>query len=195
MGEEKKRRDELIVLGGLGLLMLMSRKRPAPSETGFAGFRTVLVEAPVETTTRKRDGAEAYDFWHFPLIRVTPDVNGDFRVDWAYYNYLDGAAAAVGEGIVNVFPGLRAGEPVTLELHDTRDPATTGRDPARGESIAYGDPDGLFDGVWHRFRSEVSVNVSSPSGAIASVGGVLDEVFRTVGVLVVEFAGFGVEEV
>ena len=161
---------------------------------GFAGFRTELREGPTQTTYRQRDGASAYDFWHYPLIDITADVSGEYVVEWDFKNYVDGTPAGFSTPtIVNRFP-LQGGQTTRIELRDTR-PPETGRDPSRGESIAYGDPDGIFDGVWHTFRSEVTVTVISPSGAAVSASGVLEEVFKSVGLLSVSFVGFNVQQV
>lgn len=177
----------MLALGGLALLWLFREKPPAPGDVGFAGFRTELRSGPHETTYRQRDGAAAYDFWHYPLIDLTADVSGEFEIVWSYTNYVDGALDWESGPISNVFT-LVGTEVMRLELMDTMG------DPSRGQSIAYGDPDGIFDGVWHAFRSEVAVTVISPSGAQAATSGVLDEVFKSVGALSVSFAGFNVQE-
>lgn len=186
----KKEEALLLGLGGLGLLALLTRKPPPPGGAEFAGFRTELRQTPTQTTTRQRDGAQAYDFWHYPLVAVTADVTGNFTVVWRYVNSVDGAPTYDSGDVTNGF-ALAGGQTQTLELRDTRAAA----DPARGESIAYGDPEGLFDGAWHTFRSEVAVTVVSPSGTQASAAGVLEEVFRSVGLLSVSFAGFSVIQV
>ena len=165
----------------------------------FMGFRTQLVRRG--TTTRQSDGAEAYDFWHYPLIDVMTDMDGDFTVTWRYINYLDGSIEYDSGDIVNTFPGLAGGRTERLELRDNREPSAPGgicngvscRDTRRGESIAYGDLEGLLDGRWHRFKSDVSVLVASPSGAVASTIGVLEESFKTVGSLVRERPNLKVE--
>lgn len=180
--------DKLLLgLGGLGLLVLM-RKPPKVVGAEFAGFKTELVEAPHQTTYRQRDGASAYDFRHYPLIDLTPDVDGDFTVEWFWTNTLNGGAWGSSEvWIPNSFTGLSYGVTVRLQLVDVR-PGNV-----RGGSLAFGDPDGLFDGVWRTFHSDVQVRVVSPSGAEAATTGTLNEVFRSIGVLAVSFAGWNVE--
>ena len=185
-------KKEVAVIGLLGTIAAVAavaiaraRKPPGPGVV-FSGFRSELHGA--KTTTRQRDGAEAYDFWHFPLVDITADVDGDFTVLWSYTNTLDGTPEYASSEITNVFT-LEGGKTTQVELRDLVG------DPRRGESIAYGDPDELFDGVWHAFKSTVSVHVTSPSGATATCTGVLTETFKTVGALAASFADFRVQQV
>lgn len=158
---------------------------PAAFPASFAGFREQLIQG--KTTTRKRDGATAYDFQHFPLLDITPDIFGTYTVTWGYTNKVDGSQTHVATGIVNTF-NIKAVGANRVELRDTR--ATPPRDPARGESIGYGDPDQIFDGVWHRFQSAITATVKSPSGATVTVTGALDETFKSVaGALSASYAG------
>lgn len=182
----KEEQALLLGLGALGLFALLKPKPPALA--GFAGFRTEVREGPTQTTTRQSDGVQAYDFWHYPLVDVTADVDGQFQFVWSYKNYVDGGLVYQSGDIVNLFD-LLSGQVTRLELVDNRP------ENQRGGSIGYGDPDGFFDGVWHAFRSEVSVTVISPSGAQASASGVLQESFMTFGALSVAFVGFNVQTI
>lgn len=194
LGLENEVIGGLLVVGS-AFVIVLSLLPKVVTGLGFAGFREELIQQPHQTTTRQRDGVEAYDFWHYPLIDLTPDVGGDFTVTWRYVNSVDGSVAYDSGDIVNVF-SLVGGVVQRLELRDTRlgDPGGVPgpRDTLRGESIAYGDPDGLLDGAWHRITSNVSVSVTSPSGNVASTSGLLDETFMSVRRLAVTFAGFNV---
>lgn len=190
--------SEKVLLGVLAVgvpvgLYLLTRPKPPVVGLGFGGFRSE-VRNQSQTTTRQSDGVSGYDFWYYPLIDLTADVSGDYTVVWRYINSINGSVDYDSGDITNVFTGLSAGQTVRLELRDTR-PGDPGgvpgpRDTLRGEAIAHGDPEGLFDGAWHAFRSDVNVLASSPSGAVASTDGVLQESFMSVGALAVSFVGF-----
>jgi len=141
------------------------------------------------TTERRSTGERGSDFRFYPVLQLTPDVNGDFRVEWNWENFFDGARISWSEPtIVNTFTDLIAGQSYEFRLIDNRDPATTGRDPAREGAIAIGDVDfialGAQDGNWHSFQSNVTGRVVSPSGATVDISGQLGpEDFRSWGVL------------
>lgn len=179
----------------VGALLYFLTQKPPGVLAEFAGFQAEAVETG--TTTRQSTGETARDFQFYPLINVTPDINGNFTVAWRYVNYLDGAQTVDSGTITNVFTGLIAGAPVQLQLVDTR--PTPPRDPERNGSIAIGDKDfaglGKQDGEYHSFTSQVTVTVTSPSGTSKSVSGSLQDNFKSVGALSVGFAGFALIKV
>jgi len=168
-------------------------------KASLKGFALKIVDSEGQTTTRQTTGQTGKDFQFFPVIRVVPDVNGTFEVNWNWKNYFDGAAVGYSTPtIVNTFPNLVAGQAVDLQLIDNRDPST-GRDPSKNGSIAIGDDAfialGKQDGLWHRFKSDVTVLVKSPSGASANTGGSLGpdnypENFKSAGLLTLTMSPF-----
>jgi hypothetical protein len=184
----------LAVWTGIGVISALIPKlvqaEPPVSDILFQGFRTELIqeEEGHNTTTRQSDGAQAYDFRHYPLVGVDPDIDGEYQIDWTWTNYLDGVQVFSSPLITNIFTALEGGVPVTLELTDNR------ADNNRGGSIAFGDPDGLFDGVWHTVETELSLTLTSPSGQTASLntGLVTLGVFQSVAALGLTFEGFNV---
>jgi len=177
------------LVAAVGCAIVKGRPPEPQPMAKFTGFREELVQKPNQTTYRERDGAAAYDFWYFPLIDITADINGSFEILWEYDNKVDGIVGYRSGTITNMVT-LEGGRTTRVELRDTGPTA----DPTRGESIAYGDPEGMFDGVWHAFSSTVSVTVRSPSGAEASATGVLSESFKSMGALALSFAGFREEQ-
>lgn len=149
-------------------------------EARFLGFNTELVQNTSQNhaTLRGRDGASAYDFWNYPRVSITADVTGAYEIVWSYNNTLDGKLVGSSGGIANTVY-LAAGQIEEVQLKDNRDSGYSGRNPNRGESIAYGVPDLILDGAWHSLESTVDVNVRSPSGAIVFCRGKLSENFRT----------------
>lgn len=146
----------------------------------FAGFREELIQSPSnQTTYRKSDGASAYDFWNFPIINIAASTAGTYNIDWSYSNYLDGKQGGLSGAIINTVQLVFNGQTKDVQLNDTRDPAVSLRDPNRGGSIAYGNPEALFDGVWHVFESRIYITVISPSGAMATCQGYLREEYKS----------------
>jgi len=179
----------IVVVGGVGIY-LATRKPSVAGLATFGGFKQELIQASGQTTTRQRDGATAYDFWNFPLVNITPDIFGAYQVTWGWTNMVDGIVTFTATGIVNSFD-ITANGVNQITLIDNR--ASPPRDPARGGSIAFGDIDGYFDGLWHRFQSSVNVTVKSPSGASATVTGALDETFKSIGKLSATFGGWNTQ--
>lgn len=171
------------VYGLLALTKLGIRAR-------FVDFN--LRTKPLGTTTRRSTGQEAELFMFYPVVSITPDVSGTFTVEWDFVNTLDGYDFGRSiPTIVNEFSDLRGGETVSVELVDNRDPATTGRDPWAEGSLSIGDKYLAADGLWHSFKSVVTVRVVSPTGAYIDLSGVLGpEDFMCVGVLAADFQGF-----
>lgn len=179
-----------------------SKSKEVVSSTGMKatliGFACEKIGDSGQTTTWQRTGQSGTDFHFFPYLNLTPDINGSFRIDWSYNNkFPDGAQAVIATGIVNQFPELIAGQQVTLKLVDTRDPASSGRDPTRGGAIAIGDKDfagfGIQDGIYHSFHSDVTVKITSPTGATLDLSGTLNEYFKSVGSLSGSLVPFNVE--
>lgn len=143
----------------------------------FLRFKTELVQSSsYQTPYMKGDGVLAYDFWYFPIVDITADVTGTYEIVWSYRNILDGNPGGFSGAIGNSVD-LVAWQSKEFELSDGRDLSTSGRDPHRGNSIAYGYPDSILDGEWHLFESIVSVTIISPSGATSSCQGFLREYF------------------
>jgi hypothetical protein len=150
-----KIQPEQLLFGGIlataGLTTLYFTTRPKPAFSAqFAGFQVSSLKPG--TTTRRATEETAKEFRFYPLINLTPDVNGDFSIFWDWRNFFDGAPAGYSEpkifdckglmfSIKNDFPGLVAGRQVQLQLVDGR-PYRPG-DPAnvRGGAIAIGDDD------------------------------------------------------
>lgn len=183
---------------GVGAIILIATKKPKPElEVRFLDFETKLVQSPEmhDTTYRLRDNVSAYDFWHFPVIKIVPDVVGEFIVEWNWSNKLDGLQGGYSAPTINNSFTITDIKGVNeFILIDNRDPISSGRDPNRGGSIAYGDPENIFDGLWHRFQSSVIITIKSPSGATVTITGELDETFKTIGVLSASFAGWSIQQ-
>jgi len=179
-----------VVGGGAALIYALTRPKVSGAELAkFAGFKTELMQEPHMTTTRQRDGATAYDFWHFPLLDITGDINGNYTVLWGWANSLDGVPGGNSGGqIISQTFALQGGLITRIQLTDTR------AGNIRGGSIAYGDPDGVFDGVWHVFASNLTIRVTSPSAAVVNLTPVLTETFKTVGALSANFVGWNIEQ-
>jgi len=158
------------------------------SKVQFAGFATEMIQTPSQTTTRQRDGATAYDFQNYPLIDVTTDVSGKVTVLWGWANTLDGTPAghSGGQIITNAFDVI-GGRVTRCQLVDNRPPPEGN---VRNGSLAFGDPDGLFDGLWHRVIGNLVIKVTSPLGAVVNIIGTLDETFKTVAAFSAAFAGW-----
>jgi hypothetical protein len=182
-------------------------KRKLGLQASLSNFALQIIDEEHATTTRQSTGQAGRDFQFYPVISVTPDVNGTIEVDWMWKNFFDGAPAgssthtvgvepAIGD-IINTFPNLVGGRAVDLQLVDNRDPATTGRDPTKNGSIAIGDDAfialGKQDGAWHSFESDVAITVKSPSGASVTISGKLGpENFKSVGGLSASMRPFAV---
>lgn len=196
------------VIAGSGLIgYALTKKKPeeeAPPISGaFAGFELEKING--QTTTRQGTGETATDFRFYPLINLTPDVNGDFTVLWDWRNFFDGLAVgysspdvAVGSfdgfSIKNIFSGMVAGQAVQIKLVDNRAGNT------RGGAIAIGDVDfvalGKQDGLWHAFKTEVyQVKVKSPSGAYVDLSGAFTDNFKSTGALSASWAGLSLTKI
>lgn len=186
------------VIAGVGYVL--SKRRPAGLNASFAGFTLNKINSG-QTTTRQSTGETAKDFQFYPLINVTPDVNGDITVVWSYSNNFDGIVYNSGS-ITNVFTGLKGGQAAQLKLTDNRpgNPGGIGgqRDTNRNGAIAIGDVDfaglGKQDGNWRSFSTAVTTKVTSPSGANQTVNGNLQDNFKSVGALSVGWAGWSVNK-
>lgn len=179
-----------VIGGGAALIYALTRPKAQPAGMAqFAGFKIELIQEPHMTTTRQRDGATAYDFWHFPLLDITGDINGTYTVLWGWANSLDGAPGGSSGGqVISQAFALQGGATSRIQLTDTR-PGNV-----RGGSVAYGDPDRVFDGVWHLFTSNLTIRVTSPSGVVVNLTGVLNETFKSVGTLSANFVGWNIQE-
>jgi hypothetical protein len=176
---------------GVGALVAYSAAKPRPTVLAakLRGFEEKTKSSG--TTTRRSTGETARDFLFYPLLQITPDVNGTFRVEWSYSNTFDGSPEFSSGPITNEFTGLVGGTPTTVKLIHTGPTA----DPAREGAIAIGDVDfialGKQDGQWHSFMSDLTIRVVSPSGASVSLTGRLGpEDFKSVGVLTATLVGF-----
>lgn len=132
------------------------------------------------TTERRNTGQQGVDFRFYPILQITPDVNGDFTIRWDWQNYWDGNVGGCSEPTIeDVIPGLTAGQTQDHILVDNRP------ENDRQGAIAIGDVDfqalGIQDGNWHEFRTDVGegINipnfgrtgegkVTSPTGAVAT---------------------------
>lgn len=187
-------REDLLVGGilasSLGLLAysLVKPVYALPLSARVSDFKVKAIMG--RTTTRRSTGEEATDFWIYPILIITGDVNGDYTITWRYTNNLGGNIYESGD-ITNTVT-LTAGVPTEVWLKDTRPEA----DPTRGQSIAIGDVDfialGIQDGNWYLFTSDVSGVVTSPTGATASFSGTFSDEFKSIGELSVSLSRFGV---
>jgi hypothetical protein len=168
-------------LGTVAVIVWRARRGHAqPYGVQFAGFKEELRNEGVHTTTRKSDNEQGYDFWYFPLIDITPDVLGTYEISW---NWVNNNGASSGN-IVNTV-NINSAVVTRVQLVDSRP------DNKRGGSIAYGDPDEHFDGLWWLFHSDVTVTIKSPSGATVTVSGSLEDQFKSVmGSMSASFVGF-----
>ncbi|MEM2849051.1 MAG: hypothetical protein QXI36_02105 [Candidatus Bathyarchaeia archaeon] len=137
-------------------------------------------------TVRQLTGETQKDYQYYPQIKVVLDADGVYVVKWNWNNkFPDGRQASESGSILNTFEGKK-GESVVVELIDNRPGIPGGgeglRDTNRNGSIAIGDVDfvglQILDGVWHSFRSDVYIEVTSPSGKKAFASGTLSEIFK-----------------
>lgn len=152
----------------------------------FLGFRLNRVNGDGKTI-RQSTVETQKDYQFHPQIRVIPDVDGDVTIKWSWNNkFPDDTQASIAENITNIFTGLKAGQAVILELIDNRYGVPGGgeglRDTDRAGAVAIGDKDfvglGILDNNWHNFRSDITVEVTSPSGVTKPANGSLSEAFK-----------------
>lgn len=128
------------------------------------GFSLKILEG--KTTYRVNTGEMGVDFRFFPVVTLTADWTGTFRLDWSYITRLGEEIILDSGPIVNHFSDLEIGKTYELRLVDSREPAVTGRDPTRGGAIALGDielaPRGEDEYI---FQSNIVGTFKSPSGA------------------------------
>lgn len=137
------------------------------------GFSLSTVPSRGRTTERASTGQQAYDFWIYPVLSLTPDINGSFNIEWKFINTSDWGMydSEVDKGLImNRWDNLIAGQQVQRRILDN-----TPSGQERGQAIGIGDVDfeaaGAQDGYWHSFTIDVMGTVTSPSGRQANFEG------------------------